>query len=244
MRGRGKHIITNASGFFAILSLCFENFVSNYLSEWWQSVSWGWITIVLMAFWAGAQLRQLENGDHRLQDWWRQRRAPVCWQRPRYKQLSEREFEIFADVTFTKNVPNAVARVEVSKYVQSLDGTVWRRIATHDPINRLECNAGDTESIKLVEVKRHPQAPKPPGTYNALAEYVAPTSPPLPGPHNAFYRVLVRISGSGMPAVSNQYDFWWKDCFLHPLPLEAPEAEFGGDSGQRRDGVFTLWLTE
>lgn len=119
------------------------------------------------------------------------------------------------------------------------NGVVWKRIARHDPINRIECNAGDTETIKLIEFRPRPTARRQENALaqNALLGAVGRSTATPDG----FYRVVVRVTGTGMSAVQHEFDFWWSNGHLHALPMLAPDAADTEDSVSLEDGIVTLW---
>jgi len=234
-----KHALTNISGVGGVISFCVGEWAADWLQNKQIDVSWGWLALVLVAVWVGAQVRQLENGDHRIQTWLARRRSRVDWGAPRYVNTADGGYEIYADVNFLRHAQNVVIKVEVFKHVITLSNPIWQRVASHDQICRVECNTGHTEEVKLIQVLSEPAAPP-------FQSAFSPAPPPvlMKNQGQGFFKVKVRVTGTGMHFNEKEFDLWWQDGKLNALPLVARSAEFRGDAeGMIREG-FTLWKTK
>lgn len=204
----------------------------------WAIMPWFEISVLATVLWAGFHLNEVYRGDHWLNQKWGAWRDRLSWGPTRYVNIPA-GYEVYADVKFTRHVTNVVVRIETLKEVHTLNSVVWKRVAIYDALNRLECNAGHVEEVKLIQVLDQPKAEP----VNALAAYAAQVPPPPPNQGEGFFRVQVTITGSGMKAAERVHDFWWQSGCLQALPMTPSANEFAGDADNLRKGGFTLWKT-
>lgn len=212
-------------------------------------MSWGWFALVLGAFWLGAQLRQLENGDHFLQKWWAQRQTRVVMLPATMRVAEGGGMRAFAEIRFVRSLRNASVRIETFKQVRPPHGFEWRRFYWDNVVSGQEFNSGDSKEVKLIEaLQKAPQQAVPSALTpsNALLNALSPPpvpiiQPPLPNPEEGYYRIVVTVTGSGVPAVNRHYDFEWRGGRLNILPLTPDASSYGGDTLKVEQGSKTLW---
>ncbi|MGV3554096.1 MAG: hypothetical protein ACO1OD_02460 [Croceibacterium sp.] len=240
-----KHTLSNLSGLGALLSLCVEEWLAGYLGKGWQTVSWGWLAVALAALWLGAQISQFESNQHPLQDWLRRHKEKVRFgdAEPNYSLGQVGRYKFCADVSFTAHLSNVVIKVETFREFSRPSGPEWARIGRRNALERLECSAGQSETVDLIRVDRKPAEPDPPK--NALADYAraaAAAIAPRPDVTEGFYRVVVTVTAAGIEPHSREFDFEWRNNQLRPLPLTPDAADFGSPTLGQDDGVGTLWI--
>jgi hypothetical protein len=233
MRRFARHVFTNLSGFAAVLSYCADRWFSDWLTRNSIEMSWGWLSIALLAIWIGAQIRQFENGDHWLQQNLAKRRQFVTVTMSR-KQTTPQGFAYLVDLTFTRHVENVVVKVEVfqSRILGWGEAWVWRRLHRTTPLERTDCNKGDTESAMLVELRPVLDPPH----MNALD----PSPSDMRSKEGGYFKAKVTVTAHGFePCVSEQV-FLWRSKEIFPMPLDLPTSE-DGDASDYKEEECILW---
>lgn len=226
-KGLGKHPVSNASLGVGTISFCIQQWLQDYFSEGWQKVPWGWIAALLVAVWMGAQLRQLENGDHWIQARLAMRRERVVFS-PKAQftpQHAQHLLTVSVDMGVVRTIKNATVRLDIYTLRSAAGQTQWNesygvllKIRRTTILSHKDLNKGDFYHVPVLLVENGEGE----NGENAWAIF-----------HEGFYRSVVTITSANAEPIHMNFDFFvirdGGNRQIVRLPFGWPACDFQGD---------------
>lgn len=213
MRKALSHPLTNLSGIGGVISFCVQNWLSDWLAAQGIQMSWGWLGAVLLAIWVGAQLRQLESGDHWLQDSWKKFRAAFEIDEMRGVQRTGRPYALVIDTVVRKNITNVRIVVDVYEHEAGQLGSWWTKIQRANLLQKGSHNVGDEIAVPVMFIQDRPAPAGREVQSEALAK-------------RGFYMARLTITCAERPKFQKHVQVYFDPSLpggnIFPMPLDTP----------------------